>query len=248
MRAILYATLLAPLLAPALAHAAELNILTSGSTYPAEKKLGEDFTKKTGTTLAFQQGATGMMVAKLKSGAPADVIVLSAAAMDALDKEGALLKGSKALIGSSALGMGVAKDAARPDISTPEKFRAALLAAKAVLVGDPARGGTSSIPIDKVLKRPEFAGVKTKIVNKAPTAALAQGEGDVALELVGDILAEKDIQLVGAFPDAYNTNLPYAAAIPDKSTQAEAARAFIKMLTNRDASIIWHRTGIEATN
>jgi molybdate transport system substrate-binding protein len=247
MRTIFYATLLAAAFSPALAHAAELQILTSGSTYDAENELGQGFTKQTGNTLVFSQGSTGMMLDKLKSGAPADIVVLSTEAIDALDKEGALLKGSKVAIGSSALGMAIAKGAPKPDISTPEKFRAALFAAKTVLRGDPTRGGTSSIPIDNLLKRPEFAGLKTTFPKKAPTAALAQGEGDVALELVGDILAEKNIQLVGPFPAADNTDVPYAAAIPAKAAHVKEAQAFLKVLTNRDAAIVWKKTGIEAT-
>ncbi len=246
MRRALYSMLFATLVAPSLAHAAELQILTSGSTYDAENELGQSFTKQTGNTLVFAQGSTGMMLDKLKAGATADILVLSSDAIDALEKDGTLLKGSTVSLGSSALGMAVAKGAPIPDISTPEKFRAALFAAKTVLRGAPNRGGTSAIPIDDLLKRPEFAGLKTSFSQgKAPTAALAKGEGDVALELVSDILAEKEIQLVGPFPKADNTDVPYSAAILAKSAHVKEAQDFLKYITKPETKAVWKKTGVD---
>ncbi len=246
----LTAFFLAITLLPVTARAADItvNVLTAGGTSDAEEILAAHFTKQTGIKIAIVHGSTGAMRDRLHSDAPADLIILSATAIDALSKSGELKAESLTALGDAPLGLAVPVGAPKPDISTPESFRTTLLNAKAVLYGDPKAGGSSGFVAAALLQKPEFTAVKSKLPSKRSVDALAEGEGDVALELVSEILTKKEIVLAGTFPAPYAEAVSYVAAIPAKSTQGEQADAFLRFITAHDAAIVWHRFGIEAAH
>ena len=70
------------------AFAVEINVLSAGAVQEAEKAIAEDFRDATGNKVNFTVGTVGQIQEKLKSGAPADVIVVSATALEQLEKAG----------------------------------------------------------------------------------------------------------------------------------------------------------------
>ena len=100
-------------------------------------------------------GARDRIFAILKDGGPADVVLLPSA-------DFANFKGVSGAIplGRIAVGVAVKAGNSAPDISTPEKFRAVLLAAQGVAYADPSAGTSAGKVIDRMLSAPEFAGVK----------------------------------------------------------------------------------------
>ena len=86
--------------------------------------------------------------------------------------------------------MGVAAKAGapKPDISTPEKLKAALLAAKSVAYTDPAGGGASGVLVAKMLDRLGIADAikaKTHLTTGPVGALVASGEGELGLQQIG---------------------------------------------------------------
>ena len=101
-------------------------------------------------------------------------------------------------LGRNRMGLAVKAGAPKPDISTPEKFAAALKSAKAVMRSNPASRTMVATIIDDMLKRPEFAGVNAPASTKGEGGqALAAGEGDMAIQTISQILPYKEIELVG---------------------------------------------------
>jgi molybdate transport system substrate-binding protein len=102
------------------ACAVELTIFATGSMADPLKDVGEDFTHRTGHTLRFSLGTTGVVLNKLKAGEKGDVIVISDEAADALQKEGKIVPGSRKDVARALFAVVVKANAPTPDISTPE--------------------------------------------------------------------------------------------------------------------------------
>ena len=120
----------------------------------------------------------------LKEGGPADVVLLPTT--DIVESPSVM---GMTPLGRIAVGVGVKAGAAVPDISTPEKFRSSLLAARGVAYADPSAGTSAGKVIDRMLSAPEFARVKRVPVLGLAVTALASGQASIALQLLPELAA-----------------------------------------------------------
>ena len=249
MRPALYAALLVVSLVRT-AQAAELQVLTPPLIYAGLSKLATAYTRQTGITVTVKSDVMGKIVGDIKTGVPAaDVIALPTDLMDVLDKDGGIKAGSKTSLGRVEIALAVRAGAPHPNITTVEKLRAALQSAKAVIYSQPGppRNSMEASIIDSLLKRPEFAQVHASMVpmaNGSGVAALARGEGDMAMQVIPEILSVKEIELVGPLPPELGAHIDTATAISARSADAEDALAFIRYITSAEATSIWKAEGV----
>jgi molybdate transport system substrate-binding protein len=246
MRLLLSAALLAALTASA--NAAEIRVLSPGFVYnSALKDLAADFTKQTGVNVVVTEGGMNVIVGQIKTATPAaDVVALPADLMNTLYLDGGIVAGSYTPLGRDELGLAVKKGAPKPDISTVEKLAAVLKSAQAVEVNDPKAGTMQGVIIDGILKRPEFAGVHVVPVAKSEGAgALARGEGDMAIQLVPEILNKPPIDLVAPLPVELGGHMDAILAVSARSSDQKNAMAFIKFLTRPEAKAAWTAKGMK---
>jgi molybdate transport system substrate-binding protein len=230
------------------AQAAEIRVLSPGFVYnSALKDLAADFTKKTGIAVVVSEGGMNVIVGQIKTATPAaDVIALPADLMNTLVLDGGIMAGSYTPLGRDELGLAVKKGAPKPDISTVEKLVAVLKSAQAVEVNDPKAGTMQGVIIDGILKQPEFAGVHVVPVAKGEGAgALARGEGDMAIQLVPEILNKPPIDLVAPLPVELGGHMDAILAVSVRSADQKNAMAFIKFLTRPDAKAAWTAKGMK---
>ena len=125
------------------ASAAEIKVLSTQATEQAYRELVPRFERATGhkVTTIF----TGTLDAdkRLAAGEAYDLLIMSGPSIDEHHKDGKLLPGSRVDLAKSGVGVGVKAGAPKPDVSTPEKLKAALLAAKTVGYSQGASGQTS---------------------------------------------------------------------------------------------------------
>jgi molybdate transport system substrate-binding protein len=227
-------------LALAPAGAAELTVYATGSMEVPLHQLGEEFTHATGHTLKFELGTTGVVMNKLKTG-KADVIVISVEAADGLQKDGRILAGTRSDVASSLFGVAVKKGATPPDISTPDAFKKAVLAARSISYPDPALGATSGVYLQKLFADmgiAEEAKKKTTVkpVGAAVAEAVAKGEIELGLTFLSEFVANPGVTIVGPFPSAIQSPTLYTAGLAKESANPDAARAFIAYVTSPNAS------------
>jgi molybdate transport system substrate-binding protein len=230
------------------ANAAEIRVLSPGFVYnSALKDLAADFTKKTGIAVVVSEGGMNVIVGQIKTATPAaDVIALPADLMNTLVLDGGILAGSYTPLGRDELGLAVKKGAPKPDISTVEKLAAVLKGAQAVEVNDPKAGTMQGVIIDGILKQPEFAGIHVVPVSKGEGAgALARGEGDMAIQLVPEILNKPPIDLVAPLPVELGGHMDAILAVSSRSSDQKNAKAFIKFLTRPEARAAWIAKGMK---
>lgn len=229
-------------------NAAEIRVLAPGFVYnSALKDLAADFTKRTGVAVVVSEGGMNVIVDQIKTATPAaDVIALPADLMNTLYLDGGIVAGSYTPLGRDELGLAVKKGAPKPDISTVEKLTTVLKAAQAVEVNDPKAGTMQGVIIDGILKRPEFAGVHVVPVAKGEGAgALARGEGDMAIQLVPEILNKPPIDLVAPLPAELGGHMDAILAVSKRSTDQKNAAAFIKFITSQEARSAWVAKGLK---
>jgi molybdate transport system substrate-binding protein len=227
---------------------ADIRVLAPGFVYnSALKDLAADFTKATGTKVDVVEAGMNVIVGQIKTATPvADVVALPADLMNTLYLDGGIVAGSYTPLGRDELGLAVKKGAPKPDISTVEKLAAVLKSAQAVEVNDPKAGTMQGVIIDGILKRPEFAGVHVVPVAKGEGAgALARGEGDMAIQLVPEILNKPPIDLVAPLPVELGGHMDAILAVSSRSTNQKEATAFIKFLTRPDAKAAWTAKGMK---
>jgi molybdate transport system substrate-binding protein len=226
---------------------ADIRVVAPGFVYnSALKELAADFTRQTGIKIDVAEVGMNVIVGQIKSATPAaDVVALPADLMNTLYLDGGIVASSYTPLGRDELGLAVKKGAAHPDISTVEKLAAALKTGT-VMVNDPKGGTMQAVIIDGILKKPEFAGVKVVPVSKGEGAgALARGEGDMAIQLVPEILNKPQIDLVAPLPVELGGHMDAILAVSSRSTQQKDAAAFVKFLARPEARTAWKAKGLK---
>jgi molybdate transport system substrate-binding protein len=247
MNPIGWSTLLAvALIAAPQSNGREIRVLSPGVTYNAGLlDLADSFMKETGTKVSVTSIGMGRIINEIKTATPpADVIFLPIELMSTLALDGGL-KGAYTPLGRVEVGLAVRAGAPHPDISTVEKLRAVLLTSKALMYSNPATGSMVAGIIDRMLKRPEFAGVHGVISTRGEGGqALARGEGDMALQLICEIYPYKEIELVGPLPRELAAWIDTATAVSARAANPDDGLAFVRYVTRPEATAVWKAKGL----
>jgi molybdate transport system substrate-binding protein len=229
------------------AQAVELRIISPGIVYNAAlSELVEDYNKKSGNTAIIVRATMDKLIGQAKTDTPpADVVGLPADLMNTLYLDGGIVGATYTPLGRGELGLAVKKGAPKPDISTVAKLAAVLKTAQAVMVNDPKGGTMQGVMIDGILKRPEFAGVRVVPSSKGEgAAALARGEGDMAIQLVQEILNKPEIEVVAPLPVELGGHMDAILAVSARSAHPKEAAEFIKFLARPEAKAAWKAKGM----
>ncbi len=249
MRTLLLGAMMLGLVTPALAQGTEINVFTPAVVWNAGlQDIAADYTKKTGVKVTIKNLNMGKLVGEIRTGTPvADVIVLPVSFMDGMDAMGATVPGTAQEIGRVSIGLAVPHGKPHPDISTPAKLAAALKAGGTVIYSDPASGSMEARIVNDMLRQNAvFKGVKDKISTKGEGGqALIKGEADMALQLICEIVNHPELDLVGPVPAQLHAYLETSVAVSSRSTQADAAKAFITYMLGSNYDPLWKSKGLD---
>jgi molybdate transport system substrate-binding protein len=223
------------LLSPGTAGAAEIKVLSAGAVRAIVTELAQAFEKDTGHTVTLAFGTVGVTRKRLAE-EPADVVIMTDVAIDESSAQGAVVAGSRNDIARTGMGVGVREGAPKPDISTPDAFKQALLAARSVTYVDPAQGATSGIHFAGLLQKFGIADAvkpKTTLVPGGyPAELVAKGEVEMVVHQISEIVPVRGVTLVGPLPKDVQKITTYSAGIAKKAATPETARAFVAFLTS----------------
>jgi len=158
--------------------------------------------------------------------------------------------GSDAVFASSGMAMVVKKGAPKPDISTPEAFKQALLKAKTISYSNPEHGGASGVYLAKLIERMGIADqLKAKTVYPPPSGnagkLAASGEAELAIQQEPEVMSAEGAEMVGPLPAEYNNITTYAAGPFAGTVQADAANALIRFLHTPAAADVFKKRGLK---
>ena len=230
----------------------ELHILSGGAAQGLLAALSKESDTATGCTLAATFGAVGALKQKLEAGAPADLVILTRAAIEELEHGGYVAAGSAVDIGIVHTGIAVRAGDPLPDIGTAVALRAALLSAEAVYFPDPTLA-TAGIHFAKVLRQlglaDELAGRIRTFPNGATAMhALAHESMGVAIGCtqITEILATPGTTLAGPLPHELELATVYTAAIGARAAAPDQARRLAALLAGPGAAAARARAGMAA--
>jgi molybdate transport system substrate-binding protein len=234
------------LAAPATA-AAQVRVIISGGFTAAYRELLPQFEKATGiTTTTTSGGSVGngpnTIGGQVRRGVPADVIILAREGLTDLIAEHRIVPGSDVDLASSIIGMVVRAGAPKPDISTVENLKQALLAARSVAVSSSTSGVYLTTTLFQKLGIADQMKAKTTMVG---AAAVGRGEAEIGLQQVSEVLPIPGTLFVGTIPSEVQYVTTYAAAIVSGSAQIDAARQLIAFLSSAEAAGAITRSGMK---
>src|SRR5262249_43728252 len=149
------------------AHAAEIDAMITTAMKAAVDELAPPFERANGHVLRITYGPSGGLARRLNAGQPADLIVVDGKALDELIKPGKVAPG-RTDVARTGIGIAVRKGAPKPDVSSPEALKRALLAAKSIAHTAPAGGGVTAAHVMGVF---EQLGIAAEVTPKVKLAA-----------------------------------------------------------------------------
>ncbi len=161
---------------------------------------------------------------KLAAGEKADVLVLPVPVLDGLAKDGKVRADARAMFGTLGVSVVVKEGAAKPDISTMEKFKAAMLAAKSVVHATPGQT-PSGTHMGKVMEQLGIADAMAKKVIHKPALdggvqLVASGEAEIGIYPASEVAGIKGISIVGPLPAGIDLTIVYGAGGDDRQCSA----------------------------
>jgi molybdate transport system substrate-binding protein len=215
------------------ANAAEIRVLSSNALKTVVEELGPQFEKATENKLNVTFGAAANLKTSIEKGEAFDLAILTSSALDDLVKQGKLVAATRADIARSSVGLAVKKGAAKPDISTTEAFKRALLDAKSIAY---VEQGASGIYLKSLFERLGIAEqLKPKIkllpASNPAANAVANGEAEIGMTQISEILPYVGAELVGPLPADIQLYTVFPAAVGAGAKEPAAAKALIKFLT-----------------
>jgi molybdate transport system substrate-binding protein len=222
-------------------NAGEITVVSSGGPLPdVMGTLVPMFEKATGNKVKISFKGQPAVAADVKQGA-ADLVITNTEVVDEL---GGDVTG-KTLLMISKVGVGVKAGAPKPDISTPEKLKAALLAAKTVGYSQGASGQHFATVLDK-LGIADAIKPKAVVVQGRPVgAAIASGEAEIGFQQVAELRPVAGVDQFGELPPSLQKAIPYSAAIPAKAKDAATARALVNYLRSEPALEVLKQKGMD---
>ncbi len=231
------------------AAASEIKVLSAGAFKQVVLALVPDFEKQTGHKVVVDNGTVGELKKRIEDGETFDVVAITPGMVDEFIAAGKVAPGSKQLLASVGVGVVVKEGAPKPDISTVEAFKKALLAAKTVAYIDPKSGGSSGIYFDKLLEKLGIADqvrAKAKLKNGGYVADLiVSGEAELGVHQISEIVPVKGVTLVGPLPKEIQNSTVYAAGLSATAKDKEAAQEFFKYLSGPDAGRVLKSRGMD---
>jgi molybdate transport system substrate-binding protein len=202
------------------------------------------FERATGHKVIVSFEAGPLLMQKVDSGAPADLVLHYPSAIDDLIKQGKVV-GSRVDFARAGVGVAVKAGAPKPDISTADAFKRAMLSAKSIAYSR----GASGIIAAKLMERLGIAEQlkdKTRLVDGVPVAeVVAKGEAEIGMQQINVILPVAGADYVGPLPAELQGYVNFAVGVLAVSKERDAAQALVKFMASAEAAPLIRKSGME---
>lgn len=233
------------------ASAAEVRVMISGGLTAAYKELVPEFERATGhkvvTSYGPSMGTTQNAIpVRLERGEPADVLIMVGYALKDLADKGKVVVGSSVDLVKSPIGVAVKAGAPKPDISSADALKRALLAAKTIAYSDSASGVYVSTEMFQKLGIAEEMKDKARKVPATPVGEIvAHGDAEIGFQQISELKPVAGIEIVGPLPAELQKITVFSAGIAAVSKEQEAGRTLIKFLASPGARDAITKSGMD---
>lgn len=223
-----------------------IKVLSSNGMHPVMDELVPEFERSSGHRIVTNYDTGNQILARVRNGETADVLIATAPVIEELTIEGRLIAGSRVDLARSLVGIAVRMGAPKPDIGSLDGLRQALLDAKSLAY---TGTGASGVHFSKVI---EHLGIAPQVKAKAriPDGGLVgqllvDGEAEMAIQQMSELMAVQGIELVGPLPVQVQLTTRLAAGVFAGSQRAQAAKALLSFLSTPAAARVFKAKGLD---
>lgn len=234
------------LLTASAAHAAEIKVLSGNGARAAIAELGAQFERASGHKVTIHFAVNPEVKKRIDGGEAFDVAVLNPPVLDALIREGKVLRDTRAVIGRAGIGAAVREGAPKPDISTVDAFKRTLLSMNSVAY--PGEGASGKYFVSVVQRMGIAEQMKPKMrpmPAEYNVEVVAKGEVDMVVVVASRIAGVSGVQFLGGIPQELQTWIGFTGGVGAKAREAQAARSLLRFMTAPPAADVLRKAGVE---
>ena len=232
--------------------ASEIKLLSTTALKTSLDELLPRFERATGHKVTASYGFAAQLAKRIEGGEAADATILSGQALDGLAKQGKVVGDSRIDVARSAIMVAVKQGTRRPDVSSVEKFKQAMLAAKSIVHTDPAGGGTTGVHLGKIFAQLGIAdALKPKTVyspggpDHLIGLYLVRGEAEIGIQQDSELMAVPGVDIAGPLPAEIQSVSVFAFGTLSGARDIAAARALGDFLRSSEALAVIKSKGMQ---
>jgi molybdate transport system substrate-binding protein len=231
--------------------AADIQVITSGAFAEALKDLVPEYEKQSPNKVIISYGssmgaAPDSIPSRLAKGEKFDVLILAAPALDGFIKSGVIQSGTRVDLVASVMGAVVKTGAPKPDISTMNGLKSALLNAKSVAYSASASGVYLSTELfPKMGISEQMNKTARKIYSERVASVVARGEADLGFQQVSELLPIPGVTFIGELPPEVQKTVLFSAGITSNVANLDTSRDLIAFLASSKAVPIIEKAGLK---
>jgi len=226
-----------------------IRVLSGGAPQPIFKALTPPFERASGHKVDYVFAVMSALREQVATGDKADVLVMPANILDAYQKDGVVRAQGRAVLGLVSINAVVRDGAPKPDLSTPDKVKQAMLAARAITHATPGET-PSGTHMGKLIETLGIADtMKGRMFHrsalKGGVELVRSGEAEIGFYPKSEVINTEGLSLAGPLPAAIQLTTIYGAAVTAKSAAPEAAAAFIAFMADPKQRAAWTHGGFD---
>ena len=228
------------------APADEIHVMSSAAFREAYLELVPEFESASGHKVVTSFVGGVDLMKRMKAGESVDLVILAGKSLDELIQLGKVVPGSRVDLAKSGVAVAVRSGAPRPDISSADALKRALLAAKSVGYST----GASGVHLVTMFERMGIAAdLKTKSKQAPPGvpvgSLIARGEVELGFQQLSELLPVAGIDVIGMLPPEAQEFTVFSAGIHVGAKEPAAARALVQFLTAPASVAVKRKKGME---
>ena len=232
--------------------AKDVTVMISGGFKAALEKLAPQFEAASGDSIILVSGPSmgktpQAIPARLARGERADVVIMVGEALDNLQKENWLQRGSRVELADSSIGMVVKQGAPQPRFKTTAELRDTLLHAKSIAYSDSASGRYVSSQLFKKLGIEEQVKEKAHMIERIPVASeVAKGTYTLGFQQVSELLPVPGVTFIGELPENLQYITRFAGGVTANADHRREGKALLDFLSSAEAQSVIRTTGMRS--
>jgi len=233
-------------LQPVVAQQATLRVFTTRAIRTVLDRVGSEFERTSRHRLEITTDIAAPMVRRIRSGEPFDLLVAAPDQIDALVTDGFIIPETRSDLARSGIGVAVRQGATIPDVSSVVAFKRTLLHARSIAY---LKEGQSGVYLARLLEDLSIAAaIEPKVVRPdrdIVSQLVAQGDVEVGMVVVTQILTTPGVTLAGPLPDEIQNYVVFAAGVSAQSRAVRVAKDLLSFLMSPAARAVMRSQGMQ---
>ena len=224
-----------------------IRVATTIALQSVLKQLEPEFIRATGHGIEMTFGPPSKVVQLVLDGEQADLVMATPEGVGELVAAGKVVPGSGCVLLSMIMGVAVRSGSPKPDISTIDGFKRAILETPSLVHANPASGSPSAAHFLRVVERlgiAEEVKKKTTLISGLVAQLVADGKAEMAVQQLSELLLVEGVDVVGPFPPELQNVVPLMAAVHRGSPMPAVANSLMAALQTPHARSIIAEAGL----